>query len=321
MLEYGVRNPDVGTKNRSLTYMTSPYPTVAAIGFWFPFHPAVTTDKEWRVLRGWDRTHASDCDYDTVDAILNGHSARVPDAGDRLENGVYSIQFHPQFAGDPAENNGQGTLGYVRYAVNLAERKNYWIASQRDLYQRLQDYQDLLFHVSEDGSVTLDNPTARIIQGMVLEQRKAFGRVWDGEAELIHVVGERFITIPPIGPKKNKTLRFETRRTQTPRILHPNTKGIAILDARFHSDDNEIRLRVRVCRRQGLQISRMIENGRYRVAIENDEPYEVHATVRGVTDATLHMDESYFVPFIRIVVQGEENNFIEKSVVITPLDE
>ncbi len=320
MQEYGVRNPDIGGKHRSLTYMTKPYPTVAATGFWFPFHPVVTTDEEWRVLRGWDRTHASDCDYDTVDAILNGHSARVPVEGDRLENGVYSIQFHPQFAGDPSENNGQGTLGYVRYAINLAERKNYWIASQRDLYQQLQDYQDLRFHESEDGSVTLYNPTDRIIQGMMLEQRKDFGSVWDGEAELVHVVNERFITIPPIGPKGHKILRFETRRTRTPRIFHPNTKGIAILDARYHADPQTIRLRVRVCRKQGLQISRMIENGRYLVAIENEASYEATATVRGVTDATIHLDDSYFVPFIRIVVNGEENNFIEKSVVIAPLD-
>jgi hypothetical protein len=319
MLEYGVQNPDIVKLGRSLTYASSPYPSVAATGFWFPFHPAVTTDKEWRVLRGWDRTHASDCDYDALDAILNGHSARIPVPGDRLENGVYAIQFHPQFTTDPAENNGQGTLGYVRYAINIAERKNYWIASQKDLYQRLQDYQDLLFHVAQDGGVTLYNPTDRAITGMVLEQNRAFGSVLDGDVELIHVVDERFITIPPLGPKDQKTLRFEAHRTEAPRILHPGTKGVIILDARYRTDDETIRLRVRVCREQGLQISNTIKEARYQVKVGSEEPYEVHSEVRGITDATVQVDAGYFVPFIRIRVRGDENHFVEKDVVITPM--
>jgi hypothetical protein len=320
MLEYGVRNPDVVKLERNLTYASSPYPTVAATGFWFPFQPAVTTDKEWRILRGWDRTHASDCDYDTLDAILNGHSARIPISGDRLENGVYAIQFHPQFTTDPAENNGQGTLGYVRYAINLAERKNYWIASQKDLYQRLQDYRDLLFHVAEDGSVTLYNPTDRGILGMVLEQKMAFGSVWDDDTELIHVVNDCFITIPPIRPRERKTLRFKTDRTQAPRILQSGTKGIAILDARYRAQDRSIHLRVRVCREQRLQISNTTEGACYLVSIESEKPYEVHSVVRGITDATIHVDAGYFVPFIRITVQGDENHFMEKDIVITRID-
>ena len=49
---------------------------------------------------------------------------------DRLENGVYSFQYHPELARDPSVNDGRGTLDYVRYCINLAERKHYWIATQ-----------------------------------------------------------------------------------------------------------------------------------------------------------------------------------------------
>ena len=81
----------------------------------------MTTDQEWRPLRGWDRTHEYDAAYELVETIFGGHSARGP-GDDRLENGVYSFQYHPELARDPSVNNGRGTLDYVRYAINLAER-------------------------------------------------------------------------------------------------------------------------------------------------------------------------------------------------------
>jgi hypothetical protein len=68
---------------------------------------------------------------------------------DHLENGVYSFQYHPELARDPSANDGKGTQDYVRYAINLAERKNFWIASQRELYQRMADYEELLFQVRD----------------------------------------------------------------------------------------------------------------------------------------------------------------------------
>ena len=105
------------------------------------FHPVVTTDKEWRTLRGWDRTHEYDAAYELVETIFGGHSSRDRGVDDRLENGVYSFQYHPELARDPSVNNGKGTLDYVRYCINLAERSNYWIATQPELYQRMADYE------------------------------------------------------------------------------------------------------------------------------------------------------------------------------------
>jgi hypothetical protein len=52
MIEYGVRHPDVmaggAIGGKPLTYVTDVRRTIATPGIWFPFHPVVTTDAEWR---------------------------------------------------------------------------------------------------------------------------------------------------------------------------------------------------------------------------------------------------------------------------------
>ena len=127
MIEYGVRDPKVMVGGqiggKPLTYVTDVRRTIATPGIWFPFHPVVTTDEEWRPLRGWDRTHEFDAASELVETIFGGHSARVAGVDDHLENGVYSFQYHPELARDPSVNDGKGTLDYLRYAINLAERR------------------------------------------------------------------------------------------------------------------------------------------------------------------------------------------------------
>jgi hypothetical protein len=59
-----------------------------------------------------------------VEAIYNGHHSRLR-VDDRLENGVYSFQYHPELARDPSLNDGRGTLDYLRYCINLAERDDF----------------------------------------------------------------------------------------------------------------------------------------------------------------------------------------------------
>ena len=317
MIEYGVRDPNVVRMKRALTYASDPYPTIASTGFWYPFHATVTTDEEWRVLRGWDRTHAGDCTYDMLDTIFEGRNARVPGL-DRLENPVYAIQYHPQFTSDPAENDGKGTLGNVRYCINLAERLNFWIATERDLYQRLQDYQDLAFRADEDGTVVLDNPTDRRIVGLALERRAAFGSFWDGDEELIHVTAKGVITLPPVEPKTRKVLAFEMRRTAGPRIVQPSHKGLAVLDARHNHDSGETRIRVSVCRAQRLQLTNVARGGTYRVQVDSEPPVEVQSIVRGQVDSTPKKDAGFNLPFLVIDVSGEEKNFVERAISIKP---
>ena len=121
---------------------------------------------------------------------------------DHLENGVYSFQYHPELARDPSANDGKGTQDYVRYAINLAERKNFWIASQRELYQRMADYEELRLPGARrrprgDGGQS-DRSAHRRDGGRAAASRSpAYGRAIE---ELVHVVQDAFVTVPPLAP-------------------------------------------------------------------------------------------------------------------------
>jgi hypothetical protein len=338
MIEYGVRNPDAvastGDGDRQLTYVTDVRRTIATPGVWFPYHAVVTTDKEWRPLRGWDRTHEYDTAYELVETVLGGHCARRPGVDDRLENGVYSFQYHPELARDPSINNGKGTLDYLRYCINLAEQKHYWIATQAELYQRMADYEGLSFEVRDGGrEVTIGNPTDRRIVAMVVEQRLPFGSVWHGDQELIHVAGGRFVTVPPLEPGAKVTLRFEPKECDELLLRHPSNKGLVILDARRDPRTNESRIRVSVCRKQPLAIEGVDPEGAFEFQIDNGPIQHVGVrTVRTIqaklakkTDAAVQPTRRTFTPgttrFLDLEIEGEENNFVERTLRIRQIPE
>ena len=336
MIEYGVRNPNVMVGGRiggkPLTYVTDVRRTIATPGIWFPFHPVVTTDTEWRPLRGWDRTHEYDAAYELVETIFGGHSARVGGVDDRLENGVYSFQYHPELARDPSVNNGLGTLDFVRYAINLAERSNFWIATQRDLYQRLADYEALVFQVRDGGrEVTIGNPTTRRIAGMVLEQRLPFGSVWDGAFELVHVVTGGFVTVPPLAPNTQVTLRFKTATAEAPLLRQPSNKGLTVLDARHDPASGETRIVVSVCRAQPLSVEGVDPDGVYRVQVDEERARDmVPRVVRtiqallskqsaGAVTSGLRAQTPGTVRFLDLSIVGDEGSFVERTIRIRRL--
>jgi hypothetical protein len=336
MIEYGVRNPDVMVGGqiggKPLTYVTDVRRTIATPGIWFPFRPVVTTDEEWRPLRGWDRTHEYDAAYELVETIYGGHSARLSGVEDRLENGVYSFQYHPELGRDPSVNHGKGALDYVRYAINLAERNNFWIASQRDLYQRMADYEELVFQLGDGGrEVTITNPTQRRIAGMVVEQRLPFGSVWDGDEELVHVVNGAFVTIPPLAPGARMTLRFKTEGAEAPLVRQPSNKGLTILDARHDPHSGETRILVSVCRTQPLSIEGVDPEGAYRVQVD-DEPERIVAprTVRTIQAMLSKQSDKAVAPsrraltpgtvrFLDLEIVGDQDNFVERTLRIRQL--
>jgi hypothetical protein len=336
MIEYGVRDPNVmvggAIGEKPLTYVTDVRRTIATSGIWFPFRPVVTTTKEWRKLRGWDRTHEYDAAYELVETIFAGHNARRPGVEDRLENGVYSFQYHPELARDPSVNNGKGTLDYVRYCINLAERSNYWIATQAELYQRMADYEGLTFEVRDGGrTVTIANPTDRRISAMMVEQRLPFGSVWLGEEELIHVADGAFITVPPLDPGASLTLRFKQETVEAVLVRQPSNKGLVVLDARHDPRSGEARITVSVCRSQPLSIEGVDPEGVYRVQIDNQPPQDVAVrTVRTIqallsekTDAAQGRSRRAVTPgttrFLDLLVEGEENRFVERTLRIRQL--
>ena len=336
MIEYGVRNPKVMVGGliggKPLTYVTDVRRTIATPGIWFPFHPVVTTDAEWRPLRGWDRTHEYDAAYELVETIFAGHSARVAGVDDHLENGVYSFQYHPELARDPSVNNGLGTLDYLRYAINLAERSNLWIATQRELYQRLADYEALVFQVRDGGrEVIVANPTDRRITGMVIEQRLPFGSVWDGAHELVHVAKGAFVTVPPLAPSAQVTLRFRAETAEAPLLRQPSNKGLAVLDARHDPASGETRIVVSVCRAQPLSVEGVDPEGVYRVQMGDERPRDVIPRVVRTIQALLSKQSAKAVAaglraqtpgtvrFLDLVVEGDPDSFVERTVRITRL--
>ena len=336
MIEYGVRNPKVMVGGliggKPLTYVTDVRRTIATPGIWFPFHPVVTTDAEWRPLRGWDRTHEYDAAYELVETIFAGHSARVAGVDDHLENGVYSFQYHPELARDPSVNNGLGTLDYLRYAINLAERSNLWIATQRELYQRMADYEALVFQVRDGGrEVIVANPTDRRITGMVIEQRLPFGSVWDGAHELVHVAKGAFVTVPPLAPSAQVTLRFRAETAEAPLLRQPSNKGLAVLDARHDPASGETRIVVSVCRAQPLSVEGVDPEGVYRVQMGDERPRDVIPRVVRTIQALLSKQSAKAVAaglraqtpgtvrFLDLVVEGDPDSFVERTVRITRL--
>jgi hypothetical protein len=333
MIEYGMRNPGLTIDGMSLTYATSLRTTIATPGFWFPYHAVITTDEEWRVLRGWDRTHDYDCAYDLVDTIFGGHNSRATGIDDRLENPVFSLQYHPEHAHNPAQNGGRGSLGYLRYAINLAERRNFWIANQRQLYERMCDYQDVIFRVQDDGSVLVHNPTTRVIRRLAVEQRSAFGSVWDGDDELVHVVKGSIVTLPPLNAGERKVIRFAPQTTGAPRVVQQNHKGLNILDARHKHQSGETCLTVSVCRAQCFRLEGVTRGACYRVQIDSEPETLVKPEVYQTTqsklsakkqDASADVGVASSAPeinplvFVRVDVSGDHDRFKERTIRIRP---
>lgn len=338
MIEYGVRDPQVVVGGntiggKELSYVTDLRRTIATPGIWFPFHAVVTTDAEWRPLRGWDRTHEYDAAFELVETIFGSHHSRLR-VNDQLENGVYSFQYHPELARDPSINEGRGTLDYLRYCINLAERLDFWIATQKELYQRMGDYQDLVLEVNDHRrEVIVRNPTSRRIAGMMLEQRLPFTTVWDGDGELVHVVRDAFVTVPPLEPGAQVRLRFSDERCNEPIVRQPPNKGLTILDARRDPTSGETLLRISVCRTQPLCVEGVDPEGAYRVQID-DEPARYHgARIVQTIQAQLSNSKGVVAveandwrtklpgttTFLDLVVEGDSDNFVERTVRIRPL--
>ncbi len=336
MIEYGVRLPDVmvggAIGGKPLTYVTDVKRTIATQGVWFPFHPVVTTDTEWRPLRGWDRTHEYDAAYELVETIYGGHSSRERGVEDRLENGVYSFQYHPELGRDPSVNDGKGALDYVRYAINLAERRNFWIPNQRELYQRMADYEALVFRKDDGGRrLTIVNPTERVIEALMVEQRLPFVSVWDGEEEIVHVVDDAFVTVPRLGPGESVTLQFSDRQSQAPLLRKPSNKGLVVIDARHDHRAALTDVLVRVCRAQPLAIEAIDPGGIYEVQVDDAPPFPVMPrTARTIAALLSKQSAAATAParrtripgvtrFLDLMIQGDEDNFVERRLRIREL--
>jgi hypothetical protein len=294
VIAYGVEDPAVTWLGRSITYSTrfraGAWTSGAVCGWWFPFHVVIATAEYRRVLRGWDSTKESDCDYDRADVLLAGQNSKDPRTPSRLSNGVYTVQYHPQHARDAALNGGRGSLPWVRYLGALAERRNLWLANKRMVYARLNDYQAVRFRVEADGEIAVANPTGRDIAGLMVRHPGLVSAVLAGDDVCVHVVpladedGGVACTLPPLAPGAAVRLRTVAEQHDTPVIAQPNSKTLEIISALYHPSRGELAVTARAVAHNALVVERLVPGQWYAVTLAGpgSAPERAQATAAGL---------------------------------------
>lgn len=315
-------------------YETDGSTTVASTGFWFPYHPVITRVEKHKTLRGWDRTHEYDCDYDLVDLIYSGRHGKAPSpaleattrkppwefelgSGEgvedpyRLDNGVYTLQYHPLFSADGSVNQGRGTLDYLIYAITRAERLGFWLASEKMLYETMTDYESIRFRADSPGSVTVANPTGRRLEGFMVESDIPVEGVSADGLNYIHILEGRYFTAPPLDPGEQVTLRLAPPPAGCPLLLNANSKGLQVLNAVYDSAGATVALDLKLIRRHGLCLYDVLPERDYRV------------TVRARDWTRVQVCRSRPEKILTFELEGDQNRFVRfrVEVDIVPEDE
>ncbi len=313
-------------------YETDGSYTVASTGFWFPYHPVITRVEKHQALRGWDRTHEYDCDYGLVDLIYSGRHGKAPspalEASTRkppwefelgsgggeddpywLENGVYTLQYHPLFSADASVNHGRGTLDYLIYAVTLAERLGFWVASEKMLYETMNEYEDIRFRANSPGSVTVANPSGRRLEGFMVESDVPVEGVSADGVNYIHIVDGRYFTAPPLDPGEQVTLRLGPPPPGCPLLLNANSKGLRILNAVYDAAGSTVTLDIELIRRHGLCLYNVLPERDYRV------------TIRARDWTRVQVCRSRAEKILTFELEGNQNRFARFAVEVTLMPE
>ncbi|MXY93574.1 MAG: hypothetical protein F4047_16825 [Caldilineaceae bacterium SB0670_bin_27] len=340
MAEYGDRTPNPQMGDMVVTYQTLTSPTIASPGFWFPFHGVVSTSEECRQLRGWDITHEYDPPPEVIDAVYERPNSKDQDPETALGDGVYQLQYHPLFTVDPSYNHGRGTFDWMCYSIRRAERLNLWQATQRAIYERMQDYEDVQFRVTDGGrTIQAHNPTGRAIEelmvesaipvgapeqagpdalgaGAVADESEAAPEVeyaslrldtcqesGEGARYLAHIVGNRFFTLPRLEPGASCTVRLEGGGARHPFVAQANSKSTRFFDVSFETASGELTIRAYFIRYQGMVVQGYAPGDR--VSVEVD----------GVARQPLVSEDGRLLLYL----QGPENHFDEKTIVLRKL--
>jgi hypothetical protein len=249
VIEYGVQDPAVSWLGQPITYSTryraDGWTSGAVTGWWFPHHVVIATVDGQRTLRGWDSTKESECDYGRIDELLAGDNTRQADRSTRLPNSVITIQYHPQSAHSSHVNHGQGSLPWVQYLCLAAERHGFGLATKRAVYERLNDYETVLFRAEADGTIVVANPSERAISGLMVSLPGPVGAVLGNGYACIHVVAGTTFTLPELAPRQTLRLEPTSEGRDLPVITQPNSKRLEILSAvnRLGSGETEVTVR------------------------------------------------------------------------------
>jgi hypothetical protein len=340
MAEYGDRTPNPQMGDKVVTYATVTAPTIASPGFWFPFHGVVSTTEECRQLRGWDITHEYDPPPEVIDAVYARPNSKDQDPGTALPDGVYQLQYHPLFTVDPSYNGGRGTFDWMCYGIRRAERLNLWQATQRAIYARMQDYEDVQFRVTDGGrTLYAHNPTGRTIEELMVETaipvgapeqagpdalgagavadegetaqemeyaslRLQVGQKPDGATRyLAHIVNNCFFALPRLEPGVSCTIHLEGGGPSHPFVAQANSKSMRFVDVNFVPESGELTIRAYVIRYQGLVVQGYEPGDRVRVEVD------------GVERQPLESEDGRLLLYL----QGPENHFSEKTIILRKL--
>jgi hypothetical protein len=129
-----------------------------SVPFWMPFTPVLPTRAGHRVLRTWESTHLIEPD----DGVL----AELFDHADTAPGGAYVVGYHPAHATAPTFTPA-GNFGWFRRCVDEARRRDWWIVTCRDLYERLSAWERLALTTDEHGA-RVENRSTRPFADLVV---------------------------------------------------------------------------------------------------------------------------------------------------------
>ena len=141
---------------------------------------------------------------------------------------------------------------------------------------------------------------------------------------------DAFVTVPPLEPGAEVTLRFEPERSEALLVRQPSNKGLVVLDARHDPRSGETRITVSVCRAQPLSSRGRGSDGRLPGAGRRRAgPHRrSHACTRTIQALLSKQTKSDGPPaggapsrarsgFLDLLVVGDENRFVERTLRIS----
>jgi hypothetical protein len=144
----------------------------------------------------------------------------------------------------------------VQYLVLAAERHGFGLATKRAVYERLTDYETVLFRVEADGTLAVANPSDRVIAGLMVSGPGPIAAIFDDGIACIHIVNGTTFTLPPLASKQTVRLKPTADACGLPVISQPNTTRLEIVSAVHRPDTAQSEVTVRAIGRSNLLIER-----------------------------------------------------------------
>lgn len=282
VIEYGDPDPCVPAHGKLVTYATydedDPSRPAAISGFWFPYHVVVATSDRQRILRGWDVTHDTDCDYDRIDLLFEGRNSRSREIPSALDQAVFTLHYEQQAANRVTVNDGRGHLPFVRYAAERAQRYNFWLANKRQLYQRLTAYEQVVFRILPGGALVVHNPTSREVTGLMVEVAagRCGGLAVVGSGDVCaHVVDGRLVTLPPLPPGRTLRLAPLWGSPSGPYVAQPSHNRLEIVACMLHlepskADEGVLTVHGNLAQRESLLVRGLCPSAAYSVSMSDN---------------------------------------------------